>query len=159
MANQAHRDNTSARRESVRKIMLVTAGTICVALATLGIFIPLLPTTPFLLLAVTCYTRSSDRLNKWLIGHRWFGPYIRNYREHRAVTLGTKIVSITFLWATMAYAILAVVDHWALHVLLIAVAIGVTIHLTRFTTATPEMLQSWRAEETGIPPTGEPSQA
>jgi len=159
MANQVPGDNISARKASARKILLVTAGTICVALATLGIFVPLLPTTPFLLLAVTCYSQSSERLNNWLINHRWFGPYIRTYREHRAITLRTKIGSITFLWATMAYAILAVVDHWALHVLLIAVAIGVTIHLTRFTTATPEMLQSWRAEETGIPPTGEPSQA
>ena len=159
MANQVPRDDTSARKESVRKILLVTAGTICVALATLGIFLPLLPTTPFLLLAVACYTRSSDRLNNWLINHRWFGPYIRNYREHRAATLGFKIVSLTFLWATMAYTILAVVHHWALHILLIAVAIGVTIHLARLTTATPEKLKAWRAEEAGTSSSGEPSQA
>ena len=159
MAKQAPRDDTSPRKESVRKILLVTAGTICVALATLGIFIPLLPTTPFLLLAVTCYTRSSDRLHDWLINHRWLGPYIRNYREHRAVTLGTKIVSITFLWATMAYAILTMAHHWALYALLVAVAIGVTIHLTRFTTATPEMLKAWRTNEAGTSTSGEPSQA
>jgi len=159
MAKQAPRENSSARKESVRKILLVTAGTISVALATLGIFIPLLPTTPFLLLAVTCYTRSSDRLHDWLINHRWFGPYIRNYREHRAITLGTKTVSITFLWATMAYAILAMAHHWALHALLVAVAIGVTIHLTRLTAATPEMLKAWRTNEAGTSPSGEPSQA
>jgi len=158
MVHQATSDSTPARRESARKIVLVTAGTICAALANLEIFLPLLPTTPFLLLAVTCYTRSSDRLNNWLTNHLWFGPYIRNYRDYRAVTLGTKILSITFLWATMATAVLAVVDHWALHVLLIAVAIGVTIHLMRFTTATPEMLRAWGAEEAALPPSGEPSQ-
>jgi len=159
MANQVPGDNMSARKASARKILLVTAGTICVALATLGIFVPLLPTTPFLLLAVTCYSRSSDRLNNWLINHRWFGPYIRTYREHRAITLRTKIGSITFLWATMAYAILAVVHHWALIVLLIAVAIGVTIHLMRFTTATPEMLRVSIRKEAGTRCPGEPSQA
>lgn len=159
MVNPAPTNNTSPRKGSVRRILLVTAGTICVVLAALGIFVPLLPTTPFLLLAATCYTRSSPRLYDWLIGHRWFGPYIRNYREHRAVTLGTKIVSITFLWATMAYTILAVTHHWALRALLVAVAIGVTIHLTSFTTATPEMIEAWRREETGASSAGDSSQA
>ena len=61
------------------------------ALGIAGIFLPLLPTTPFLLLAAACYVRSSPRLYRWLMNHRWTGEYIRDYREKRGLPLRTKI--------------------------------------------------------------------
>ena len=69
--------------EQFKKWTLILVGSLSIGLAFLGIFLPLLPTTPFLLLAAACYLRSSDRFYHWLIYHKWFGNYIRNYREGR----------------------------------------------------------------------------
>ena len=71
---------------SLIKIILISVGSLSVLLGILGIFLPLLPTTPFLLLAALCYSRSSERFYQWLVTNRWFGEYIRNYREGRGIT-------------------------------------------------------------------------
>ncbi len=71
----------------VKKWTLIVAGTICVCLGVAGIFLPLLPTTPFLLLAAVCYAGSSPRFYHWLMNNRWFGRYIKNYREGKGLTL------------------------------------------------------------------------
>jgi len=139
----------------VRQLVLLTAGTIALALGVVGIFIPLLPTTPFLLLAAACFTRSSRRLHDWLLGHRVLGTYIRNYREHRAISLGTKITSIALMWTTTAYGVLVGLDHWVLRGLLVAVAIGVTVHLLSLTTATREMIEAPNPHHVETTPTAE----
>ena len=109
--------------------MLITAGTICVGLGALGIFLPLLPTTPFLLLAAACYIRSSEKFYRWLITNRWFGSYIRNYREGRGVPRSTKIIAVGLLWITIGYSALFVVGSLFFRAILILIAIGVTTHL------------------------------
>lgn len=126
----------------LRKIALVTAGVFFVILAVIGIFIPVLPTTPFLLLAAACFVRSSDRLYNWLIHHKWFGNYIRYYREYRAVTLKSKIIALVMLWGVIGYTAFGVTDNWWIRGLLAAIAVGVTIHLLHLRTLTSEMLQS-----------------
>jgi uncharacterized protein len=118
--------------------MWVLGGTVCVALGILGIFLPILPTTPFLLLAAYCYTRGSDRFYNWLLNRSWFGGYIRNYREGRGIPLKQKLVSIALLWLTIGYAIGFVVTTWWLEGLLLVVALGVTIHLSK--------IKTWRQE-------------
>jgi uncharacterized membrane protein YbaN (DUF454 family) len=110
-----------------------------VGIGTIGVFVPLLPTTPFLLLAAACFIRSSDRLYAWLIHHRWFGSYIRNYREHHAITLRAKVVTLSLLWGVIGYSALFVARAWWLRSLLGVVAVGVTIHLLQLKTLTPEM--------------------
>ncbi len=129
-------------KATLRKAALMTVGILAVGLALIGIFVPVLPTTPFLLLAAACFVRSSDRLYNWLIRHKWFGDYIRHYREHRAVTLQAKIVALALLWGVIGYTALTVVDAWWLRVLLGMIAVGVTLHLLHIKTLTPEMLQS-----------------
>ena len=114
---------------SLRKSLLVTAGILSVGLGVLGIFLPLLPTTPFLLLAAACFIRSSDRLYHWLIHHRWFGSYIRNYREHRAIALRAKVGTLLLLWVTIGYSAFFVAHAWWLRALLVAIAVGVTAHI------------------------------
>ncbi len=104
----------------------------------LGIFLPLLPTTPFLLLAAACFVRSSPRLHDWLLEHPWFGDYIRHYREHRAITLQAKILSITLLWSVIALSAVAM-SSWWIRGFLGVVACGVTAHLLHLKTLTPEM--------------------
>jgi uncharacterized membrane protein YbaN (DUF454 family) len=128
------------KKFSLRKWILITIGVMAVGLGLIGVFVPLLPTTPFLLLAAACFIRSSERLYTWLIHHKLFGSYIRHYREHRAITLRAKIVTLVLLWSVMGYTALGVVTAWWLRALLGAVAVGVTLHLLQLKTLTREMV-------------------
>ena len=130
---------TRVKRSSVRSWLLMIAGVVSVVLGAIGVFLPLLPTTPFLLLAAACFIRSSERLYEWLIHHRWFGSYIRNYREHRAVTLRAKVVALALLWIVIGYSATVVVDSWWLRLVLAVVAVAVTIHLLHLRTLTRDM--------------------
>ena len=123
-----------SKRKLVR-ILLLIVGTICLALGTIGIFLPILPTTPFLLVAAACYLRSSERMHKWLLNNRWFGKYIRNYQEGKGIPMKTKILAITILWATILFsAFYALNEILIAQVALFAVAIGVSAHLVRLPT-------------------------
>jgi hypothetical protein len=90
---------------SAKKALLVAAGSLCVALAVLGVFLPLLPTTPFLLLASACYVRSSERLHGWLMGNRVLGGYIRNFKERRGIPLRAKFTTVALLWLPLLYSV------------------------------------------------------
>ena len=125
---------------SLRRWLLLSIGVFSVGLAVVGIFIPLLPTTPFLLLAAACFMRSSDRLYKWLITHRWLGPYIRNYRQYKAITSKAKILTLALLWGTIGYTTFGVMSSWLLRILLLLVAMGVTVHVLSIRTLTKEMI-------------------
>jgi uncharacterized protein len=113
------------------RFLLVLGGTICVVLGGIGVFLPLLPTTPFLLLAVALYSRGSPRLHNWLLGNRWFGEYLRRYREHRSMTRRHKAFTLIMLWAVIGSSATLWVTDWWLRLLLGIVAIGVTRHLLR----------------------------
>ena len=118
---------------TVRRAFLIVAGLLSVVVGAIGIIVPLLPTTPFLLLAAVCFVRSSDRLYRWLTTNRVFGSYLRNYQEHRAMPAGMKWCAISVLWLTIGLSIVAI-DHLPVRVLLVVVAIGVTILISRIRT-------------------------
>ena len=123
----------------VVKTLFVVLGALSLLLGLVGIFVPLLPTTPFLLLAAALWVRSSPRLYAWLLAHRRLGPYIRNFRENRAIPLRAKIYSVTLLWATLLYCIFFVVEEWWwAQLALLAVAVGVTWHILSFATLRKE---------------------
>jgi len=111
------------------RLALLLAGNFFVAFGILGIFLPLLPTTPFLLLAAACYIRSSERFYNWLMNNKWLGNYIKNYREKKSIPLKVKVLSLSFLWLTIGYSVFFVVNIFLLRVILILIAIGVTIHV------------------------------
>ena len=108
---------------------LILAGNFFVALGILGVFLPLLPTTPFLLLAAACYFRSSEKFYNRLINNKWLGNYIKNYREKKSIPLKIKVLGLSFLWLTIGYSVFFVVNIFLLRVILILIAIGVTIHV------------------------------
>jgi uncharacterized membrane protein YbaN (DUF454 family) len=117
------------------KIALVILGVVSLGLGILGIFLPLLPTTPLLLLAAWCFVRSSPRLYDWLLNHPRLGEYIRNFREHNAIPLRVKIVSVTLVWLTLGYCILAVVDKWWwAQVALLLLSVAITWHILSYAT-------------------------
>jgi uncharacterized membrane protein YbaN (DUF454 family) len=122
----------------MKRIVLMSAGFCSLGLGVAGIFLPVLPTTPFLLLSASCFLRSSDRLYRWLIAHRVFGRYIENYLKHRAVTLRAKVSSIALLWLTIGSTIVFFVDFPVVRAVLALIAAGVTVHLLRLRTFTPD---------------------
>lgn len=137
--------------DKIKTYFLITLGTICILLAVAGILIPILPTTPFLLLAAYFYARSSNRFYTWLITNRVFGEYIRNYREGRGIPLRQKIIAISLLWLTIGATVLLVVTQLWLQILLVAIAAGVTIHLIKTKTYRPELDISPIISETDFP--------
>lgn len=80
------------------KTVCIILGTVSLALGIIGIFLPLLPTTPFLLLTAALYFRGSPRLYQWLLNHKCLGPYIRSFRENKAIPLRAKIISLLLMW-------------------------------------------------------------
>ena len=120
------------------QILLIIGGTLCVVLALVGMFFPVLPTTPFLLLAAFLYARSSERFYGWLVNNRWSGEYIRNYREGKGVRLWHKVMALTLLWGTIGYSVFFVVQWWWLQVILLGIAVGVSVHLLKMKTYRPE---------------------
>jgi uncharacterized membrane protein YbaN (DUF454 family) len=119
---------------SVKKAVLVAAGSLCLALAVLGVFLPLLPTTPFLLLASACYVRSSERLHGWLMGNRMLGPYIRNFKERRGLPLRARVTTVVVLWLPLAYSVYRLDALW-LEVLLLLMGVTWSVIILRMKAA------------------------
>ena len=121
------------------KFLFAFLGSVSLALGIMGVFLPVLPTTPFLLLSATLYMRSSQRLYDWLMSHKHLGAYIRNFREHKALPLRVKVVSVTMVWATLLYCAIFVAKEWWMSLLFIAIALGVTIHILSYRTLKKRM--------------------
>jgi len=113
----------------ISKFLLVAGGTVCVALAAIGVILPLVPTTPFLLLAAFLYARSSESRHTWLITNRLFGRYIRRYKEHRSMTRRHKVLTLVLLWSAISWSACFVVALFWVRLLLAVVAVAVTVHL------------------------------
>lgn len=114
----------------MKRGLLIVAGTISTGLGIIGIFVPILPTTPFLLLAAACYMRSSARFYRWLLNNRLFGTYIKNYIEGRGMPLRIKILTILLLWLTIVLTVTFGIQHIVLRIVLIIIAMGVTVHIS-----------------------------
>jgi uncharacterized membrane protein YbaN (DUF454 family) len=131
-------------KEQGRKIartLWFIAGTICVVLGAIGIVLPILPTTPFLLAAAACYYKSSERMHRWLLNNKWFGEYIRNYKEGKGLPMKTKITALTVLWITIGFSTVFMLPRLLpamlvlpMQLIMIAVAIAVSTHILRLPT-------------------------
>ena len=121
--------------DRLKRWLFIAAGTICVVIGAIGVIVPVLPTTPFLLLAAICYTRSSERLYRAPLSNRIFGSYIRNYLEGRGMTTRAKAWTLGLLWLGIAVSAALATDAPAVRILLAAVLVGVTIHILTVGTA------------------------
>jgi uncharacterized membrane protein YbaN (DUF454 family) len=118
----------------LRKAFLITCGSIFLALGIIGVFLPLLPTTPFLLLTAACYARSSKRLLRKLFSNRLVGKYIKDYQQKKGIRKSIKIYVLTLLWTTITLSAIFFTDALWIRIMLGCVAMGVTIHISRFKT-------------------------
>ena len=123
----------------MKKIFLISAGCISLTTGIIGIFLPILPTTPFLLLSAACFIRSSKNLYLWLINHKILGIYIKNYIEYKAITKKSKIISISLLWFCIINSALFFVKSLWIKIILFIIAICVTIHILKFNTLNHEI--------------------
>ncbi len=112
----------------MKKTLLLISGWLLVAVAAVGVILPVLPTTPFVLLAACCFSLSSERLYRFLLNNRFFGPYIENYKTKQGVSAAHKARAIVTLWVLLILSAVIARILW-LTLLLAAVGIGVTIHL------------------------------
>jgi len=87
----------------MRKVLMIIGGSFSLILGVIGIFIPGLPTTPFLLLTAALFLRSSDRLYNWLIQNKYLGKYVLNYRRRKGMTRQQKVYSISLMWIMIAF--------------------------------------------------------
>jgi uncharacterized membrane protein YbaN (DUF454 family) len=117
------------RRNVLVRAFFFAAGTVCLVLGAIGVLVPILPTTPFLLLSAAFYLRSSERMYRWLFENRYFGEYFRNYRDGRGIPLATKFVAIALLWLTISYSMLFMTNHWLVRVILSGIAVAVSAHI------------------------------
>jgi len=115
--------------DKVKGRLFVIAGTIALVLGVVGIILPVLPTTPFLLLAAICYMRGSQRLYNALLRNRFIGSYVRNYLEGRGMSLRNKIWTISMLWIAILCTAFLVTESLVIRIILVVVLVGVTVHI------------------------------
>jgi len=113
----------------MKKILLVITGCISLGLGSLGIIIPGLPTTPFLLLSAWCFANSSEKFHRWLMDHKIFGQYIKDFKETGGVQLKIKVIAILFMWLGLAVSFWKIENQFAFVAVLFLVLFG-TILLT-----------------------------
>ena len=134
------RTHVRVSRSRLVKGLLVAAGTVSVGLGVLGIVLPIVPTTPFLLLAAACYAHSSERFYVALLTNRFFGMYIRDWRENRGLTLAMKLWIIFVMAATMGVSAVFFVPLVSVKILLGVVGTGVSIYVWRLPTKARDSL-------------------
>jgi uncharacterized protein len=114
----------------LRRALYVALGLFFVGLAVLGVMLPVLPTTPFLLLASYFFVRSSDRLHNWLLRSRLFGPLLRDWQKHRAVRPHVKVVALTLLvCAVLASAVFGRLPWYLIVTLIVLASVGAVVVL------------------------------
>lgn len=145
--NSAGVESGSHGATGARRVVLASLGVVLVVLGIVGIFLPLVPTTFPLLLAAGLFARSSDRLHGWLLGHRMFGAYIRNYQEGRGMAARHKITTLASLWAGIGVSIYFSRTSVVAIAVLIVVLVSVTIHILVLPTASGSSDQSTQPQE------------
>jgi uncharacterized protein len=122
----------------MKKYTYIALGVVLSIMGIIGIFIPVLPTTPFLLLAAFFFSKSSERFLHWLLTNKLCGSYIDNYRSGRGLPLKQKILTVVFLWLTIGLSAFVFVDKLWVQVLLLLIAMAVTLHLMMIKTCKPD---------------------
>ena len=134
-------------KATIMKLLFTALGLLATALAVAGIFLPVLPTSPLLLLAAWLFYRSNPRLRHWLINHPVLGSYIKNYLTYRAIPLRAKVISISTLWVVISVSVFMLMGKPLIQTILLLIAVGVTIHICRIRTLRRDRIAPARQEE------------
>jgi uncharacterized membrane protein YbaN (DUF454 family) len=123
------KENKQFGRNKVKNRLIFLGGLISLILGIIGIVIPILPTTPFLLLASAAFAKSSEKFHRWLLNNKVLGAYIRNYKEGKGMPLKIKVITLLLLWITISISILFLMNLLWIQILLICIAVAVSIHI------------------------------
>ena len=126
--NNPEPDSNHVKSDILRWI-LICCGWVSIVAGVIGIFLPLVPTVPFLLLAVACFARSSVRFHSWLVDHTHLGPLLRDYLKGKGIPLRAKRLAIGMVWVSFPASTFLFAQALWLKVLLMAVAAGITLYL------------------------------
>ena len=137
MSDSNQRSKHSLVSSNFLRWILICIGWLSVTGGVVGLFLPLVPTIPFLLLAVACFSRSSERFHTWLTQHNHLGPLLRDYLSGAGVPLRIKATAICMIWISFPASVFLVVKILWLQILLMAIAISVTLYLVSLPTANP----------------------
>lgn len=125
------------RRSSGARMAYLAAGHVCLGLGILGFILPVMPGVIFLILAAACYARGSERFYSWLLNNKWLGPPVREWEEHRAMTVRAKVISITMVVLGIAGSIVFFVKLPWLRIVLAVVGVGVVVLILTINTYKP----------------------
>lgn len=126
--------NVRSITNPVIKALVLGVGWLCVVLGFLGVFLPVLPTTPFLLLAAACFVRTSPKFYQWLVEHPRMGKYLVYYLDGQGMPLRAKIYTLVLMWSMLLLTTFVLVNRPMLHYLLPAIGVGVSIYILRLPT-------------------------
>jgi len=127
-------DSPQVIRQPVVRYIVMGLGWASVILGFIGIFLPVLPTTPFLLLAAACFVRTSPRFYQWLVEHPRLGRYLVYYLDGKGMPVKAKVYTLLLMWTMLLLTAFVLVDRPMLHYLLPAIGVGVTIYILRLPT-------------------------
>jgi uncharacterized membrane protein YbaN (DUF454 family) len=125
---------TGSVGEKTLKLIYNIIGTVSLVFAFIGIVLPIIPTTPFVLLSAACYYKGSERLHGWLSRNEVFGPIIRDYEEHRGMRKATKVKALTVMWAAVLASALLILDTLTMRALVLLIAVIGTVSMLRIKT-------------------------
>jgi uncharacterized membrane protein YbaN (DUF454 family) len=128
--NKTLRPGESPRRpKRTGRILFFLAGSLSLSLGAIGVVLPVLPTTPFLILAAFCFARSSERAHAWLLANRVFGSQLQGYLDGRGISWRIKAGALVFLWAAIGVSVVMFVPFLWARILLGLIALAVTTHV------------------------------
>lgn len=134
LANEQSKTNIQVSRSPVVRLLLMCVGWLAVVLGVLGIFLPLLPTTPFLLLAAACFVRSSPAFYRWLLGHPRLGKYLHYYLSGSGMPMRAKIYTLLLIWSSMLLSAFVLSSSWIPKVILPLIGLAVSLYILRLPT-------------------------
>ena len=122
--------------KKVKRLLFTILGTLFLGIGCIGLILPILPTTPFLILAAACYVRGSDRIYRWMMRNRLFGEFIKNYMEGKGIKAKQKGITLVFLWIMILLTTVYMIDNDLLRITLFSIALAVTVHILKLPTFT-----------------------
>ena len=114
---------------NLKKILLIIIGSISLIAGSLGVILPVLPTTPFLLLSLACFVKSSDKLYRFILNNRYLGPYVKDYINGNGIPIEAKKKAITLIWITIGFSVIFVIDKIILRLMLLMIATIVSLYI------------------------------
>lgn len=129
--NPIQNETSNVSHSPLRNWLLTFVGTLCLVAGIIGIFVPVWPTTCFLLMAAGCYSKSSRRMHRWLMENRWFGLHLKRYQQSGTIDPRVKTVSVASLWISALVSIHVSGGNPYAAVLVVSIALIITLHVVR----------------------------